>query len=592
MDESTYQEEAGGAPGERRRALQGNVAHLAALRAQSGECRLRVRGVLVHEGGAITLIQGGLPGGPLVIGELQEYDAAPDVDDDSVAGRIGLSQSNFDFIFPYSQTAAPPRQLSVLVHFADGRASALVLPLPLAGEALENAPIECPTIFDEADRRLCAAAYAAFETSQGQLALACSSDPLVSIIVLPCEGEGLYACLRGLEPLHLRSCEVLAPAVDERLAARVRGVRSYRVNPELPLPAVLSNAAKEARGHYLLFLSADLQLLPGAVESALRVLEERPEAGALTGRILRPDGLLEDAGLMLSVDGRVSAFGGGKDPLRWEYLFRREIDCTSPVFTLARRDLVLAGICDSGLKGWAPALFEFCAALWERGSTVLYHPDSIAILRRSSALCDLGAAAVEMSEVLVRHPQCIVRKQAARDPRTARALPSVLLVTSELSAEGLRSDRVARLAHYLAERGFSLSLFPIKGISCGGEVVRRILPDSLECCDPRGEGIAEFLEQRQERYDLVVVWQLPHLRRVLDAVRSASTRVVCDVAGREVFSESERALLRKVSSVLVEQEHEAHCLRAVGITHAVVLPLAAHSSVADASLMGLFEMAA
>src|SRR5207237_26061 len=51
----------------------------------------------------------------------------------------------------------------------------------------------------------------------------------------------------------------------------------------------VNQAARDARGEFLLLLNNDAQLLPGALLSALNTIRQDPALGAVGGRMVRPD---------------------------------------------------------------------------------------------------------------------------------------------------------------------------------------------------------------------------------------------------------------------------------------------------------------
>src|SRR5205085_5930193 len=65
-----------------------------------------------------------------------------------------------------------------------------------------------------------------------------------------------------------------------------------------------------ARGRVVIFANSDIEVLPGAVDAMLCVLDTDPSVGAVGPRVLRVDGQLDDAEVSASADG--PAPGGGR----------------------------------------------------------------------------------------------------------------------------------------------------------------------------------------------------------------------------------------------------------------------------------------
>jgi hypothetical protein len=148
-----------------------------------------------------------------------------------------------------------------------------------------------------------------------------------------------------------------------------------------------------------------------------------------------------------------------------------------------------------------------------------------------------------------------------------------LVVLGHLTEDVVGESRLHRIFETLSNDGLAVTIFAMRGISCTPAQLRRDLPVTVQYADGMETPLSQFLEQNKGVYDMAVVWQLAHLRKVLDAVKPYNMPVVCDVSGREVFSETERALMRKVSTVWVEEEREARRLRNIGIHHTEVVSL-------------------
>ena len=132
-------------------------------------------------------------------------------------------------------------------------------------------------------------------------------------------------------------------------------------------------------------------------------------------------------------------------------------------------------------------------------------------------------------------------------------------------------SRLHNIFETLSKDGFAVTIFAMRGIECTPAQLRRDLPMTVQYVDGCETSLQEFLKNNVDVYDLAVVWQLPHLRKVLETVAPYNMPVICDVSGREVFSDSERALLHKTSAVWVEDEKEVRRLHTVGIHHAEVI---------------------
>lgn len=142
-----------------------------------------------------------------------------------------------------------------------------------------------------------------------------------------------------------------------------------------------NRGAEAARGEVLVFLNNDTLPQPGWLPPLLRVFRERPDAGAVGGKLLYPDGTLQEAGGIIFSDASGCNFGRkDKSPHSPLYSFLREVDYCSGALLATPRALFLSlGGFDTR---YAPAYYEdtdYCFSLREAGRKVYYQPESVII---------------------------------------------------------------------------------------------------------------------------------------------------------------------------------------------------------------------
>ena len=160
-----------------------------------------------------------------------------------------------------------------------------------------------------------------------------------------------------------------------QLLERVDGATVLRPGKNLGFLLAVNQAAKQARGRYLVLLNNDAMLEPHTLRDAVARLDADPSAGAAGGPILLWDGQLQEAGSIVWRDGSCQGYGRGDDPARPEYQFVRDVDYCSGAFLVLRRSLFESmGGLDPAL---VPAYYEesdFCVRLWESGQRIVYDP--------------------------------------------------------------------------------------------------------------------------------------------------------------------------------------------------------------------------
>jgi len=168
-----------------------------------------------------------------------------------------------------------------------------------------------------------------FLASNATLQIPHSPNPEISILlVLFNRAELTLTCLRSVAENYSERLEVIIvdnASSDETLSLlnRLKGAQIIRNTENLHFLVAMNQAAREARGEYLLLLNNDTQLLPGTLRSALAVIRSAPDIGAVGGRLILLDGTLQEAGSIIWHDGSCLGYGRGDNPFAPMYMFRR-----------------------------------------------------------------------------------------------------------------------------------------------------------------------------------------------------------------------------------------------------------------------------
>jgi len=243
------------------------------------------------------------------------------------------------------------------------------------------------------------------EEFAGHLQFAQPQKPTVSV-VLPVFNMAATAleCLASLHKFgHEVDYEIIiaddASRPDQsRILSLVRGARYIHNEKNLGFLLNCNNAARSARGKYLLFLNSDVQLLPGAL--AALVASVGPEIGIAGPKIIYPTGHLQEAGCRVNIDGSTTLIGLNEDPDLPQFNFRRSVEYLSGACLLIERALFeeLEGFDAS----YAPAYCEdvdLCFRVRARGLSVVYAP--------SACVCH------HLSKTMAQLPNDFKRRQAA-----------------------------------------------------------------------------------------------------------------------------------------------------------------------------------
>jgi GT2 family glycosyltransferase len=232
--------------------------------------------------------------------------------------------------------------------------------------------------------------------------------PTVSIVI-PCHEQFAHtqACIKALEetiPTWFRG-EILivddasspSTVADlQQLAGSNPHVNLLRNEVNSGFLASVNRAVEEASGEFAVLLNNDTIPLPGWLPPLLAPFRARDDVGAVGGRLVYPDGRLQEAGGLVFRDGSAAKFGyGDLDPDFPLFTVPREVDYCSACLLAFRRDFFL----DSG--GFDPAYgfgfyedTDFCFRVRALGRVVLYEPESVIVhVEGASAGTDLTQGA-------------------------------------------------------------------------------------------------------------------------------------------------------------------------------------------------------
>ena len=182
----------------------------------------------------------------------------------------------------------------------------------------------------------------------------------------------------------------------------------------------VNRAADKATGDILLFLNNDTVLLPGWFTSLLQTFRDHPDAGVVGGRLLFPDGRLQEAGGMVFCDGSAGHFGRDDYNLAADvYNSIRDVDYCSGAL-LATRHHVFNQI------GGFDAIYgfgyyedtDYCFQVRRKGYRVYYQPKSTIIhIEGATTGTDLSAGAKRYQVINQTHFVERWKNDLARLPR-------------------------------------------------------------------------------------------------------------------------------------------------------------------------------
>ena len=432
------------------------------------------------------------------------------------------------------------------------------------------------------------------------------------VIVLWNQAPLTLRCLRALREQRGPSLEIILfdnDSSDETgtLLSRIDGARIVRNPSNAGFLLGCNRGAEVARGRTFLLLNSDAFLRAGALAAALQTLESAPDIGAVGGRLILPDGRLQEAGSIIWSDARCLGYGRGLEAEAGEAMFRRDVDYCSGACLLTPRDLwIRLGGFD---EAFAPAYYEetdYCLRLRGGGYRVVFEPAMAADHFEFGSEVKQGdgvEAQIRNRDLfLSRHREILEKEHLppseanvlfARSPLLTKR-PRLLVIDNEapLNAAGSGFPRARSVLEAAQACGWFVTHYPMHRLTVDWEAVRAEIPWEIEIVSHRAiHGLTGFLQERGGYYDAVLISRpenLAHVRGILtthpdvfqgarviydsealatqrDILRSAQLGRPLSAAEADARIASEIALAQAADAIVCVNEAEAAVFRRLDV---------------------------
>ncbi|MFO7570394.1 MAG: glycosyltransferase [Smithellaceae bacterium] len=380
-----------------------------------------------------------------------------------------------------------------------------------------------------------------------------TSRPVISIVIaLYNRAAYTLACLESLMAHADVPCEIVLidnGSTDEtpELLGRVVNATVIRNDENLGFLRACNQGAKAAQGKWLLLLNNDTQILPGLLSSMIGTAESVSDCGAVGGRLILPDGTLQEAGGIIWRDASCSGYGRGDDPFKPEYAFVREVHYCSGACLLLKKELFeRVGMFD---ECFLPAYYEetdLCMRIREMGLKIIYQPE-VSVIHY-----EFGSAA-SMEDVLdlqkMNQKKFFHKWQNHLDSLcayseigllacreyTRHKKKRILVIDDRIPEPSLGSGypRTYNIVDLLADLGYAVTFFPLQFPERLEPVTRRLQQKGIEVIyGPKDVKLdfEAFFSQRTNYYDAVWISRPHNMMELADSVRSIApaARIIYD----------------------------------------------------------------
>ena len=212
-------------------------------------------------------------------------------------------------------------------------------------------------------------------------------SPLVSIVIpVYNQFNYTYLCLKSIlkNSVDIEYEIIIADDCStdstKDIAKVVEGINVQKTPSNLRFLLNCNNAAKAARGQYILFLNNDTQVQDNWLKPLVDLIESDPKIGMVGSKLVYPDGLLQEAGGILWKDGSAWNFGNRQNANASEFNYVKEADYISGAAIMIKHSLwkELGGFDEL----FAPAYCEdsdLAFQVRKAGYKVLYQPKSVVV---------------------------------------------------------------------------------------------------------------------------------------------------------------------------------------------------------------------
>ena len=171
-----------------------------------------------------------------------------------------------------------------------------------------------------------------------------SAKPSVSIIIPVFNNwRFTYKCLRSVVKHTQGSYEIIvvdnnSTDVTPQLLSDTQGIQVITNTSNEVFVNACNQAARQAKGDYLLLLNNDTEVTPDWLDAMLAPFSDA-DTGIVGAKLLYPDGSLQEAGGIIWRDGTGCNYGHGDNPNLPQYSYRRVVDYCSGACLMIPRNL-------------------------------------------------------------------------------------------------------------------------------------------------------------------------------------------------------------------------------------------------------------
>jgi glycosyltransferase involved in cell wall biosynthesis len=371
---------------------------------------------------------------------------------------------------------------------------------------------------------LYAAAQARDEIEPAPPVFPATPDPRVSIIVMagrdpPRLARCLYALGRNLNGL---AAEIFVVGISNpriEVMSEAAGVMFLNAGAtrQAAWPAL---GARSAKGHYLVFLSDDIVVLPGAVEALVETFDRFPRVGAVGVYRIHANGLCATAGGIIQRGGNLGARSEVAPLGHHDYASVQEVDfCPLDALAVPAATWHRVAGFDETFDTADYRAADFAMRLRAIGCSILCQPFSRVVSTGPSQEEDIARIRDDQATFLARWR---IPGSGQRGGTSLQARPRALFIDQLTPApdRDAGSGLVQGFMRILQALGYEVTFIGSDTLDHAGRYTDDLRTSGIICiCAPFVNSLGSFLEREAAGFDLVVLWRQTIANECLDLVR-------------------------------------------------------------------------
>ncbi|MBS1054948.1 glycosyltransferase [Gluconobacter kondonii] len=316
----------------------------------------------------------------------------------------------------------------------------------------------------------------------------------------------------------------------------VHGATILRFEGNVAFIRACNAAAQQVRAPYVLFLNNDTEILLGSIEAAINRFRRDPEVGVIGGKLIRTNGLLQEAGAIIYRDGSVAGYMRGASPDAPEANFVRRVDFCSGAALFTRTELFrkIGGFDED----YIPAYYEetdYCVNVWKSGYGVIYDPSITAIhYEYGSSSAKNGTGYINRNRLIFnsKHSDFLSKKivkskQNTNLARSVRKQDSKRILFIEdrvpLKSYGSGFSRSHDIITTMSQMGHEVTVFPVFKPIVSANRLYNAFPDCVEIIwDQDINDLEAFFSLRAGLYDTIWICRTQNVRRLVPIIEKIS----------------------------------------------------------------------